>query len=52
MGCSLCRSEKLEILVKETPSAGFNVERRDDLMKKHGHINVPVHERMSVVKKS
>lgn len=39
MGCSLCRSEKLEVLVREADVAGFNVETRDDLMKKHGHIN-------------
>jgi len=50
MGCSLCRSQKLEMLVKEAPSAGFNVEQRNDLMKKHGHINVPVAQRMPVKK--
>ena len=50
MGCSLCRSEKLAFLVKETDSSGFNLEKRDDLMKKHGHINVPVHERMNLVR--
>jgi len=49
MGCSLCRSEKLEILVKETGSAGFNIEQRGDLMRKHGHIDVAVKDRMPVI---
>jgi len=39
MGCSLCRSEKLSVLVREADVAGFNVEKRNDLMAKHGHIN-------------
>jgi len=39
LGCSLCRSEKMEILVRDTGKGGFNVEQRDDLMAKHGKIN-------------
>lgn len=39
LGCALCRSEKLEVLVREADVAGFNVEKREDLMKKHGGIN-------------
>lgn len=39
LGCSLCRSEKLEIIVKEAGSAGFNVEKRNDMMNKHGNVN-------------
>ena len=39
LGCSLCRSEKMEILVKDTGKGGFNVEQRDDMMSKHGNIN-------------
>ena len=33
LGCSLCRSEKLEVLVKESGNGGFNVEQRDDMVK-------------------
>jgi hypothetical protein len=39
MGCALCRSEKLEVLVREADVAGFNVENRQDMMAKHGGIN-------------
>ena len=39
LGCSLCRSEKLEVLVKETGSAGFNVETRGDMIAAHGGTN-------------
>ena len=39
LGCSLCRSEKMEILVKDTGKGGFNVEQRGDMMAKHGAIN-------------
>ena len=39
LGCSLCRSEKMEILVKDTGKGGFNVEQRNDMMSKHGAIN-------------
>jgi len=39
LGCALCRSEKLSVLVKESNSAGFNLEKRDDMMAKHGGIN-------------
>lgn len=31
LGCSLCRSEKMEVLVRESGSGGFNVEKRDDM---------------------
>jgi len=40
LGCSLCRSEKMEILVRDTGKGGFNVEKRNELIEKHGHINV------------
>lgn len=36
LGCALCRSEKLEIIVREADVAGFNVETRKDLLNKHG----------------
>ena len=39
LGCALCRSSKLEFIVKETQAAGFNLEKRDDMMAKHGGIN-------------
>lgn len=50
LGCSLCRSEKLEVIVKESNAGGFNLEKRDDLMAKHGHINARVDERMPVIR--
>lgn len=50
LGCALCRSEKMEVLVKESGEGGFNIEKRDDMKSKFGHINVNVHERMNVVK--
>lgn len=50
LGCSLCRSEKMEILVKDSGKGGFNVENRGDMMAKHGHINVNVGERMDIVR--
>ena len=31
LGCSLCRSEKMEVLVKESGQAGFNIEKRNDM---------------------
>ena len=40
LGCSLCRSEKMEFLVKDTGKGGFNVEQRNDMMAKHGAINI------------
>ena len=50
LGCSLCRSEKMEVLVKESGSGGFNIEQRGDMKKQFGHIDVNVNERMNVVK--
>ena len=51
LGCSLCRSEKMEQIVREPlGGGGFNVEKRTDLMHKHGHINVNLDERMNVIR--
>ena len=50
LGCSLCRSEKMEVIVKESGSGGFNIEKRNDMKEKFGHINVNVAERMNVVR--
>ena len=50
LGCSLCRSEKMEVLVKESGNGGFNVEQREDMKNQFGHINVNVNERMNVVR--
>jgi len=50
LGCSLCRSEKLEVLVKESGNAGFNLENRDNMIQQFGHIDVNLGERMNIVK--
>ena len=40
LGCSLCRSEKIDLIVKEAKGhGGLNVEKRSDMLSKHGHIN-------------
>ena len=51
LGCSLCRSEKLEEIVREPlGGGGFNIEKRNDLLHKHGHIDVNLDERMNVIR--
>ena len=50
LGCSLCRSMKMEVIVKESGTGGFNNEKRADMKQQFGHINVNVNERMHVVK--
>ena len=36
------------MIVAQSDSAGFNVENRADLQKKHGHIDVKLDDRMEV----
>ena len=39
IGCSLCRSEKLALISEnEQATNGFNVERREDMVKKFDHV--------------
>ena len=37
LGCSLCRSEKLSVIVRPaTKNAGVNIETRPEMLNKHG----------------
>ena len=38
LGCAICRSTKMEI-IEQTNNEGFNVEKRADLLAKHGNPN-------------
>ena len=40
----------MEMLVRDTGKGGFNLEQRDDMKQKYGHINVNVAERMNIVR--
>ena len=42
LGCGLCRSEKLSVIVRpsshhKNPTGGINLETREDMKNKHGH---------------
>ena len=37
LGCGLCRSEKLSVIVRPAKNAGVNLETREEMTKKHGH---------------
>ena len=40
LGCSLCRSEKLELIEKnEKASNGVNIERRQDMKDRFDHVH-------------
>jgi len=38
------------MIVRQSDAAGFNVEKRPELMKKHGHIDVPLEQRFNLVR--
>ena len=51
LGCSLCRSEKLSVIVRPSPSAGINIETREDMKQKHGHFKGhDINREMKIVK--
>ena len=51
LGCGLCRSEKLSVIVRPTKSSGFNSETRADMKSKHGHFKGhDINREMKIVK--
>ena len=51
LGCGLCRSEKLSVIVRPSKSAGVNLETRDEMKSKHGHFKGhDINREMRIVK--
>lgn len=52
LGCSLCRSEKLSVIVRPSISnGGVNLETRDHMKNKHGHFKGhDINREMKIVK--
>ena len=51
LGCSLCRSEKLSVIVRPTIHAGINLETIEEMNNKHGHFKGhDINREMKIVK--
>lgn len=53
LGCSLCRSEKLSVIVRPAKTGGVNLETREDMKKKHGNfVGHDIRREMNILKGS
>ena len=51
LGCGLCRSEKLSVIVRPSKNAGVNLEMREEMKSKHGHFKGhDINREMKIVK--